>query len=115
MVFCIASFWCKDKRCEAKFNVFTFTCLLSALVLAFVINNIFYSYPKKAIGIYQNQTSKAFAVQYEQPYWTPLGVKTNIVFGDCYTSYEDALRELTQGKPTPKPEWVPVVEGAKDK
>jgi predicted PurR-regulated permease PerM len=117
VVFWIAPFWCKDKRCETKFNVLAFICSLSALVLAFGINDIFDSYPKKAIGIYQNQTSKVFTVQYEQSYWTPLGVKTNVVFGDCYASYEDALKELeSQGKPTPKPdEWVPVVEGTKGK
>jgi hypothetical protein len=116
MVFLITSLWCKDKRCEAKFNVLTLICGFSALVLAFVINATVYSYPKKAIGIYQNQTSKVFAVQYEQSYWTPLGMKTDVVFGDCYASYEGALKELeSQGKPMPKSEWVPVAEGTKGK
>jgi hypothetical protein len=81
----------------------------------FWVNDIFDSYPKKAVGIYQNQVSKVFAVQYEQLHWTPIGVKTDTVFGEQYASYEDALKELTQGKPTPTPEWVPVVEGAKGK
>jgi hypothetical protein len=114
LIFCLISLWSGQE----KYGFAALICFILTIALLIGFSHAFDdSHPQKAIGIYQNQVSKVFAVQYEQLHWTPLGVKTDVVFGDCYASYEDALKELeSQGKPTPKPdEWVPVVEGTKGK
>jgi hypothetical protein len=114
LIFWLTSLWSgREKYGFAALICFT---LMIALLIGFSYT-FDDSHPRKAMGIYQNQTSKVFAVQYEQLHWTPLGVKTDTVFGERYTSYEGALKELeSKGKSTAKSnEWILVVEGIKGK